>query len=85
MPILPWARLVGYSHTDANLDHIGSSTATVDSYSPGIYASYVDGGWYGNGLFSYDYNSYTEDRNIQIGALNGTNHGAPRAINLMEI
>ncbi|HEY0256016.1 MAG TPA: autotransporter domain-containing protein [Candidatus Methylacidiphilales bacterium] len=69
--------LVGYSHTDANLDHIGS-TATVDSYSPGIYASYVDGGWYGNGLFSYDYNSYTEDRNIQIGALNGTNHGAPQ-------
>jgi len=69
--------LFSYGHTDATLDHIGSSS-TVDSYSPGIYASYVDGGWYGNGLFSYGYNSYTENRNIQIGALNGTNTGAPQ-------
>jgi outer membrane autotransporter protein len=69
--------MLAYGHTDATLDHIGSST-TVDSYSPGVYASYVDqSGWYGNALFSYGYNSYTEDRNIQIGALNGTNHGAP--------
>jgi len=69
--------LVAYGHTDATLDHNGSS-ATVDSYSPGVYASYVDGGWYGNGLFSYGYNSYTEDRNISIGTLNGTNTGAPQ-------
>jgi len=70
--------LLAYGHTDATLDHIGSKT-TVDSYSPGIYASYVDKtGWYGNALVSYGYNSYTEDRNIQIGALNGTNHGAPQ-------
>jgi len=67
---------LSYSHTDANLDHNGSS-ATVDTYSPGVYASYVDGGWYGNGLFAYGFNSYTEDRNIAIGALNGTDHGAP--------
>ena len=69
--------LLAYSHTDADLDHIGSS-ATVDTYSPGIYASYVDGGWYGNALFTYGYNSYTEDRNIDIGGLTGTNHGAPQ-------
>jgi autotransporter-associated beta strand protein len=69
--------LLAYGHTGATLDHNGSS-ATVDSYSPGIYASYVDGGWYGNGLFSYSYNSYTEDRNISTGALTGTNHGAPQ-------
>ncbi|HUB65904.1 MAG TPA: autotransporter-associated beta strand repeat-containing protein, partial [Candidatus Methylacidiphilales bacterium] len=68
--------LVAYGHTDANLDHIGSTT-TVDSYSPAIYASYVDGGWYGNALFSYGYNSYTEARNVQIGTLVGTNTGAP--------
>ncbi len=35
----------GYGHTDATLDNDGSS-ATVDSYSPGIYASYADHGWY---------------------------------------
>ncbi len=70
--------LMAYGHTDATLDHIGSTT-TVDSYSPGIYVSYADqAGWYGNGLVSYGYNSYTEDRNIQIGALTGTNHGAPQ-------
>ena len=68
--------LFAYGHTDATLDHIGSK-ATVDTYSPGIYASYVDGGWYGNGLFSYDYNTYAEDRNVQIGALSGVNHGTP--------
>jgi outer membrane autotransporter protein len=69
--------LLAYGHTDATLDHNGSS-ATVDSYSPGIYASYVDGGWYGNALFAYGYNSYTEDRNVSLGAVNGTNHGAPQ-------
>jgi uncharacterized protein with beta-barrel porin domain len=69
--------LLAYGHTDADLDHNGSS-ATVDTYSPGVYASYVDGGWYANGLFAYGYNSYTEDRNISIGALSGTNHGAPQ-------
>ena len=68
--------LLDYSHTDADLDHIGS-TGTVDTYSPGIYASYVDGPWYGNALFTYGFNSYTEDRNIDIGTLTGTNHGAP--------
>jgi outer membrane autotransporter protein len=66
-----------YGHTDADLDENGS-TATVDTYSPGIYASYVDGGWYGNALFAYGYNSYTEDRNISIGDLSGTNQGAPQ-------
>jgi outer membrane autotransporter protein len=69
--------LLAYSHTDADLDHIGS-TATVDTYSPGVYASYVDGGWYGNALFTYGYNSYTENRNISIGDLTGTNTGAPQ-------
>jgi outer membrane autotransporter protein len=70
--------LLSYGHTDADLDHLGSTT-TVDSYSPGVYASYVDpAGWYGNGTFAYDYNSYTEDRNIRIGALSGTNQGAPQ-------
>jgi len=67
--------LVDYSHTDLDLDHIGS-TGTVDTYSPGIYASYVDGPWYGNALVTYGYNTYTEDRNISIGTLNGANHGA---------
>jgi autotransporter-associated beta strand protein len=68
--------LFGYGHTSATLDNIGSQT-TVDTYSPAVYASYVDGGWYGNGLFSYGYNKYAENRNVQIGTLNGSNTGSP--------
>jgi fibronectin-binding autotransporter adhesin len=67
--------LFAYAHTDANLDSRGSS-ATVDSYSPGIYASYVEGGWYGNALGAYTRNAYTEDRQIDITGLTGDNHGA---------
>ena len=66
--------LFAYSHTDASLDSRGSS-ATVDSYSPGIYASYVDKGWYGNGLATYGRNTYTSDRVIDIPGLGGDNHG----------
>jgi outer membrane autotransporter protein len=69
--------LLSYNHTDATLDHIGSS-ATVDTYSIGLYGSYVDGPWYGNALVTYGFNSYTEDRNIAIGDFTGTNHGAPQ-------
>jgi uncharacterized protein YhjY with autotransporter beta-barrel domain len=54
---------MSYAHTDATLDNFGSST-TVDSYSPGIYASYADGGWFANFIGRYSYNSYTENRNI---------------------
>ncbi len=67
--------LLAYGHTDADTDHIGSQL-TVDSYSPGLFASYVDGGWYGNAMASYGYNSYTSDRNVSIGAISGDNHGA---------
>jgi len=54
---------LSYAHTDATLDDFGSS-ATVDSYSPGFYASYADGGWFANFIGRYSYNSYTENRNI---------------------
>jgi outer membrane autotransporter protein len=66
--------LFAYAHTDADLDDRNSS-ATVDSYSPGVYGSYVDGPWYGNFLGAYTRNAYTEDRNIDITGLGGDNHG----------
>ncbi len=52
-----------YAHTDATLDNFGSS-ATVDSYSPGIYASYADSGWFANFIGRYSYNTYTDNRDI---------------------
>jgi outer membrane lipase/esterase len=69
--------LFGYNHTDADLDNEGS-TATVDTYSPGIYATYADHGWYANGLFNYGYNSYTENRNIIFPGTDRTAIGGPQ-------
>jgi outer membrane autotransporter protein len=66
--------LISYAHSAVDLDSRGSS-ATVDSYSPGFYASYVDGPWYANGMASYGRNTYTEDRVIDIPGITGDNHG----------
>jgi autotransporter-associated beta strand protein len=60
-----------YGQTYATLDTIGSN-ATVNTYSPGIYASYSDGGWYANGLGSYGFANYNQNRHVAIGAFNGT-------------
>jgi len=64
----------GYAHTDVTLDDNGSS-ATVDSYSPGFYASYADKGWYANLTGSYVHNAYTQSR--VIGFLGQEANSAP--------
>jgi uncharacterized protein YhjY with autotransporter beta-barrel domain len=61
--------LFDYNHTDAKTDSSGSRTV-VDSYSPGVFATYCDHGFYANGLFSFGYNTYSNNRNI--GFLNET-------------
>ncbi|MCE0496770.1 MAG: autotransporter outer membrane beta-barrel domain-containing protein, partial [Methylacidiphilales bacterium] len=60
-----------YGHTSATLDDIGS-TASVDTYSPGIYASYTNNGWYANALGSYGFDNYNQSRNVSIGTFGGT-------------
>ena len=65
----------GYAHTDVTLDDNGSS-ATVDSYSPGFYASYADQGWYANLSGNYLHNAYTQDR--VIGFLGQSAGSAPQ-------
>jgi uncharacterized protein YhjY with autotransporter beta-barrel domain len=67
--------LFNYAHTGADLDGNGSK-ATVDSYAPGIYGSYVDKGWYCNAMLVYGFNNNTEDRQVNIPGLMGDNHGA---------
>ena len=66
--------LIGYGHSDITLDNNGSK-ARVDSYSPGIYATYANQGWFANGLFTYDYNTYGESRVIPF--LGRTANGSP--------
>ncbi|HEY0257065.1 MAG TPA: autotransporter domain-containing protein [Candidatus Methylacidiphilales bacterium] len=65
----------GYAHTDVTLDN-NNSSATIDSYSPGLYASYADHGWYANATGSYIHNAYTQDR--VIGFLGQTAHATPQ-------
>jgi len=57
--------LMDYSHTDATTDSYGSKTR-VDSYSPGVFATYGDKGFYVNGLFSYGRNNYSNNRAIPV-------------------
>jgi uncharacterized protein YhjY with autotransporter beta-barrel domain len=54
-----------YGHTDVTLDPAGSS-ATVDSYSPGLYAAFADEGWYANLIGDYLHNAYTQTRVISF-------------------
>ena len=57
--------LFDYNHTDAKTDSNGSKT-TVNTYSPGAYATYSDHGFYVNGLFTFGYSQYSNTRNISF-------------------
>ena len=68
--------MFGYGHTDADLDNNGSN-ASVDTYSPGVYASYSNSGWYANALGSYGFSDYSQSRKVQIGTFNNTANSSP--------
>ncbi len=53
--------LFDYNHTDAKTDGYGSKT-TINTYSPGIFGTYFDHGFYLNGLFSFGFNTYNQNR-----------------------
>jgi outer membrane autotransporter protein len=55
----------GYSRSSSSLDEEGSS-ATANSYVPGVYASYARDGWYGNALVAGGVNQFDVSRNIQF-------------------
>jgi len=75
--------LFSFNHTDATLDHDGS-TSRVDSYSPGVYASYVNSGWFANALAAYGRNEYSSDRKIAFlgSTASGTTEGDQIGANL---
>ena len=58
--------LFDYNHTDA-LTSVQGSHVRVDSYSPGLFATFFEHGFYANGLFTFGYNNYSDDRKISIG------------------
>ena len=55
--------LFDYNHTDASTDANGSKTK-IDTYSPGVFATFFDNNFYVNGLFSFGFNNYSNTRNI---------------------
>jgi len=57
--------LFDYNHTDAKTDSSGSRMK-VDTYSPGLFATFFDGGFYLNGLAAFGYNDYSNTRNISM-------------------
>jgi uncharacterized protein YhjY with autotransporter beta-barrel domain len=65
--------LIDYNHTDATTDSSGSKT-TVDSYSPGLFATYFDHGFYVNGLASFGYNTYSNTRDIGFVGATASSH-----------
>jgi len=69
--------LFDYNHTDAKTDAYGSKTI-VNSFTPGIFATYFEKGFYANGLFAFGFNQYNNNRQITaLGPLNGTANSDP--------
>ena len=68
--------LFDYNHTDAKTDTQGSHVK-VDSYSPGLFATYFKKGFYVNGLFTFGYNNYSDNRAISFGGANSNATSSP--------
>ena len=68
--------LFDYNHTDARTDSQGSHVR-VDSYSPGLFATFSEKGFYVNGLFTFGYDNYSNDRVLSFGGTNATASSTP--------
>jgi uncharacterized protein YhjY with autotransporter beta-barrel domain len=58
--------LFDYNHTDARTDNSGSHIR-VDTYSPGLFATFFEKGFYVNALASFGYDNYSNTRNFGFG------------------
>ena len=67
--------LFDYNHTDAKTDSNGSKT-NINTYSPGLFATYFDHGFFVNGLFSFGYNNYSNSREINFLNESASSHPA---------
>jgi uncharacterized protein with beta-barrel porin domain len=75
-PHLVGGVLFDYNHTDARTDSQGSHVR-ADTYSPGAFATLSAGGLYLDGLFSFGYNDYSNDRKINIAGNSATATSSP--------
>jgi uncharacterized protein YhjY with autotransporter beta-barrel domain len=68
--------LFNFDHTDAKTDGTGSHIR-VNSYSPGLFATFFEHGFYVNGLFTFGYNTYSDNRNINFGGTSASAKSSP--------
>ncbi len=68
-----------YAHSNGSLDEEGSE-ASSNSYIPGLYASYANGGWYANGLTAGGVSNFDVKRNISFPGFVATAHANPTGI-----
>lgn len=61
--------MFGYQTASVDMDNNGSSSE-IDSYMPGVYATYYKDRYYINGMFAYGLNTYSNERRITFGAIN---------------
>ena len=54
---------VGYAYSDTDIDGFMRST-DVDTHTAFIYGEYKPSNWYVNGIASYGWSSYSEDKNV---------------------
>jgi uncharacterized protein YhjY with autotransporter beta-barrel domain len=63
--------LFDFNHTNAKTDGNGSTTQ-VNTFAPGVYATFFEKGFYANGLFSFGVNQYNTSNVIPLGGQGGT-------------
>ncbi len=66
--------LFDYNHTDVTTDSYGSKT-TVNTFSPGLFATFFQDGFYVNGLFTVGFSDYSHKQNLP--AFGTTASGSP--------
>lgn len=54
---------LGYAYTDTDIDGFMRST-DVDTHTAFVYGEYKPSNWYVNGIASYGWSSYSEDKNV---------------------
>lgn len=74
--------MFAYGQTDSDFDN-QADRLSVETYSPGIYATWYDEGWYVNGMLSYGWSELKQSRGIAFGGLNRQANGSTRGQQLL--
>jgi uncharacterized protein with beta-barrel porin domain len=68
--------LMDYNHTDATTDSLGSHVR-VDTYSPGVFATFFERGFYVNALGAFGFDNYSNERELSFGGTSAQATSSP--------